>query len=48
MVLFSYGGLGDQALCFSSIGDNGFPCWITILSAVGMSRRRMVSEALAS
>jgi hypothetical protein len=26
----------------------GYPSWITVLSAVGMSRRMMVSEALAS
>jgi hypothetical protein len=48
MVLFSYGGLGDQALCFCSSGDIGFRCRITVLSTVSMSRRMMVSEALAS
>ncbi len=43
----SYGGLGDQAL-FRSPRCEWHPGRITVLSAVGVSRRMMVSEALAS
>ncbi len=44
----SYGGLGDQALRSPPCSDDGLPCRVMVLSAVGVSRRMMVSEAPAS
>ncbi len=44
----SYGGRGDQALRYPLCSDNGHPCRVMVLSAVGVSRRMMVSEAPAS
>jgi hypothetical protein len=46
-VLFSYGGSGDQVLFRLPCCEWG-PGRIMVLSAVGMCRRMMVSEALAS
>jgi hypothetical protein len=44
---FSYGGSGDQVLFRLPCCEWG-PGRIMVLSAVGMCRRMMVSEALAS
>jgi hypothetical protein len=45
MALFSYGGFGGQALRCSPRSDDGCSCRVMVLSAVGVSRRMMVSEA---
>ena len=44
----SYGGFMGQALCQDFALVMGGPCRIMVLSAVGVCRRMMASEALAS
>ena len=47
-MVFSYSGLGDQALRGLRCSGDGCACRVMVLSAVGMCRRMMVSEAPAS
>jgi hypothetical protein len=47
-VLFSYGGIKGQALRCSSALTMGEACLVTVLSAIDVCRRMMVSEASVS
>ena len=48
MALFSYCGRKNQSLKQCRPLSNGNPCRISVLSAVGTSRRMMALEALVS